>query len=99
MGMTIGLAKGESTSKTENSANLSFLGRRIKREGRKIFLFTQPMVAQRRSSPRLWMLKETDFVKFAEGMDRFGIRVQEASQIRTTLTQAFPVADPELSIW
>ena len=42
----------------------------------------------------MWMFKETNFAKVAEGMGCLGIRVEKASDLRAALEQAFAANRP-----
>ena len=50
-----------------------------------MFLFNATYRGTRLVEPTTVHVKETVFAKFAEGIDCFGIQVEEASQIRTSL--------------
>jgi acetolactate synthase-1/2/3 large subunit len=49
---------------------------------------------QRGRAHSMWMFKETNFAKVAEGMGCLGIRVEKASDLRAALEQAFAANRP-----
>jgi thiamine pyrophosphate-dependent acetolactate synthase large subunit-like protein len=49
---------------------------------------------QRGRAHEMWMFKETDFAKVAEAMGCFGVRVENASELRNALEQAFSCGKP-----
>ena len=49
---------------------------------------------QRGRAHSMWMFKETNFAKVAEGMGCLGIRVEKASDLRAALQQAFAANRP-----
>ena len=49
---------------------------------------------QRGRAHDMWMFKETNFAKVAEGMGCFGIRVEKPTELRSALEQAFDSGKP-----
>ena len=49
---------------------------------------------QRGRAHEMWMFKETNFPKVAEGMGCFGIRVEKPDELRSALQRAFSSGRP-----
>jgi len=49
---------------------------------------------QRGRAHEMWMFKETNFAKVAEGMGCFGIRVEKPDELRSALQRAFSSGRP-----